>query len=171
MNASWRAARLTTCGAAILLIGFAAALVPSPAFGQQQKTPSQRPSESVGAMRRAAEQGNMEAQTILASIYAQGRGVPQDDSEAARWYRKAADQGYLGAQVLLGTLYQEGHGVPQDYVQAHMWMNLAASRASADDQQEYSSMRDYVAGKMTAQQIAEAQRLAREWKSKNDGQH
>ncbi len=51
-----------------------------------------------------------------------------------------------------------GHGVPQDYVQAHMWYSLAAERSSPGE--------DRVEAKMSPEQIAEAQRLAREWKPK-----
>jgi TPR repeat protein len=61
-------------------------------------------------------------------------------------------------------MYANGQGVPQDFVQAHVWLNLAASRVSGDDQREFAQIRDKVAGKMTAAQVAEAQRLAREWK-------
>jgi hypothetical protein len=48
----------------------------------------------------------------------------------------------------------------------HMWINLAASRARGDDQGKFARVRDMLAEKMTPQQIAEAQRLAREWKPK-----
>ncbi|MCP4274797.1 MAG: hypothetical protein GY779_00375 [Gammaproteobacteria bacterium] len=50
--------------------------------------------------------------------------------------------------------------MPQDYVQAHKWFNLAAVSGDADA----VSNRDDVAAKMTAAQIAKAQKLAREWK-------
>ena len=73
------------------------------------------------------------------------------------------------AQFNLGTMYYEGKGVPQDYIQAHMWSNLAASRFSASraDGRDFSvKLRDIAASKMTPEQIAEAQRLAREWKPK-----
>jgi len=50
--------------------------------------------------------------------------------------------------------------VPQDYAQAHKWFNLAAASGDADA----VSNRDRVAAKMTPAQIAEAQRLASEWK-------
>ena len=59
-------------------------------------------------------------------------------------------------------MYAEGQGVPQDYVPAHMWFNLAA-RQGYEDATRY---RGWVAGKMTPEQIAEAQQLAREWKPK-----
>ena len=71
------------------------------------------------------------------------------------------------AQNNLGTIYQGGRGVPQDYVQAHMWYNLAASRSSASDKDGRDMVvknRDTVAAKMTPAQLAEAQKLAREWK-------
>jgi TPR repeat protein len=86
--------------------------------------------------------------------------VPQDHQEAVRWYRLAADQGYADAQYNLGVMYYKGQGVPQDYGEAHMWLNLATSRASGADAKLYAEVRDTVAGKMTPQQIAEAQRLA-----------
>jgi hypothetical protein len=56
-------------------------------------------------------------------------------------------------------MYANGQGVPQDYVAAHMWLNLAAAQGNANA----SESRDIVANRMTPEQIAEAQRLAREW--------
>lgn len=82
--------------------------------------------------------------------------------EALFWYRKAAEQGNAGAQANLGLMYERGQGVPQDYAQAHMWLNLAASRAHT----AAATKRDEVAAQMTPAQIAEAQKLAREWKPK-----
>ena len=59
-----------------------------------------------------------------------------------------------------------GDGVPQDYVQAHKWVNLAASRTTTRKAEDYRVARDKLAEKMTASQVAEAQRLAREWRPK-----
>ena len=70
----------------------------------------------------------------------------------------------MKAQFLLGTMYFAGTGVPQDYLEAHRWANLAASRKSGDS--GYRTLRDLIANAMTPEQIAEAQRLAREWKPK-----
>jgi TPR repeat protein len=114
--------------------------------------------------RKAADQGHAGAQNNLGYMYCQGQGVPQDYAEAARWFRKAADQGDAEAQYNLGIMYDQGQGVPQDYVQAHMWLNLAAAHSNGADQQQYSQPRELVANKMTQAQVAEAQRLAREWK-------
>ena len=109
--------------------------------------------------RKAADQGYADAQTRLGTMYNYGQGVTQDYGQAAAWYRKAAEQGNPQAQAYLGLLYDKGQGVPQDYVQAHMWLNLAAVGGAA-------KIRDRVAEKMTPEQIAEAQRLAREWRPK-----
>jgi TPR repeat protein len=122
--------------------------------------------EAARWFRKAAGQGNASAQYNLGVMY-YGRGVPQNYAEAARWYRKAADQGNASAQYNLGVMYYYGRGVPLDYVQAHMWLNLAASRASGDDLKTYADERDRAAKQMSHEQIAEAQRRAREWKPKS----
>jgi TPR repeat protein len=57
-------------------------------------------------------------------------------------------------------MYFQGQGVPQDYIIAHQWANLAAARGA----ENAVELRDGIAAKMTPAQIAEAQRLAREWK-------
>ncbi len=112
--------------------------------------------------RKAALQGNASAQYNMGVMYREGQVVPQDYGETVRWYRKAADQGYALAQSNLGTMYHFGTGVTRDYVQAHMWYSLAAARG----EKEASKWRDLLAKKMILAQIAEAQRLAREWKPK-----
>ena len=115
--------------------------------------------------RKAADQGDALAQFSLGLVYDNGQGVPQDFAQAVVWYRKAADQGEARAQINLGVMYEKGQGVPQDYAQAHMWRNIAASqRENAEDRDLAAKNRDLVAAKMTPDQIAEAQRLAREWK-------
>jgi TPR repeat protein len=57
-------------------------------------------------------------------------------------------------------MYDKGNGVPQNYVQAYMWYSLAGASGSAKG----PNNRDLIAPKMTRVQIADAQRLAREWK-------
>ncbi|MCP4009137.1 MAG: sel1 repeat family protein, partial [Proteobacteria bacterium] len=79
---------------------------------------------------------------------------------AAREFRRLAQQGDADAQFMLGYAYALGEGVLQDYVQAHMWFNLAAAAGKS----EARGSRSGVERKMTPLQIAEAQRLAREWR-------
>jgi TPR repeat protein len=98
-------------------------------------------------------------------MYDGGRGVPQDYSAALSWYRKAAEQGNAAAENNLGPLYAYGRGVPQDYVQAYMWFQLAASHFPEKENRERAiKNRDIIAAEMTPAQIADAQKLAREWK-------
>ena len=78
-----------------------------------------------------------------------------------KWYRKAADQGDAAAQYNLGVMYKNGRGVLEDYVQAHAWLNLAA----AQGHEKAPKGKDLLRGKMTREQVAEAQKLAAElWK-------
>jgi len=123
-------------------------------------------SDNIAEWIRKAEQGDVDSQFHVGVMYDNGQGVPQDYQEAIRWYLAAAEQGDAGAQNSLGVRYQRGQGVPQDYIQAHMWYNLAASNLTGEDREMPVKNRDLIAEKMTAEQIAEAQRLAREWKPK-----
>ena len=87
--------------------------------------------------------------------------------EALIWYRRAAEQGDFDLQIALGMAYEGGIGVPQDYIEAHKWYNLAAPRSKyADLRTDTIKRRDALALKMTRAQLAEAQKLAREWKPK-----
>ena len=114
--------------------------------------------------RKAADQGNANAQTALAWLYKRGGGVPKDDALAMSWWRKAAAQGNGDAQSAIGMLYYHGDGVPRDDIQAYMWLNLAASQQNFSVDSVAKIFRDNLSVRMTTAQIAEAQRLAREWK-------
>ena len=127
-------------------------------FGEGRGVP-QDYVEAIKWYRLAAEHGDAGAQLRLGSMYANGQGVPQDYAEAARWYSEAAEQGNALAQVNLGGMYAHGQGVKADKVLAHMWYNLA----SAAGQSDASKYRNTVAESMKPEEIAEAQRLAREW--------
>ncbi len=117
--------------------------------------------------RKAADQGYADAQFNLGFMYDNGQGVPQDYVKALQWWRKAAEQGYAKAQSKLGFMYDNGQGVSQDYVQAHMWYNLVASRLPPGmDRDRAVKNRNILAQRMTPAQIAEAQKLAREWRPK-----
>jgi uncharacterized protein len=101
-------------------------------------------------------------------MFASGKGVQQDDVEAAKWYRKAADQGYADADYNIGFMYATGQGVPQDYVQAYQWFETAAARYARSETESRAravKYRDLIAKRMTPAQIAEAEKLERDWKS------
>ena len=83
-----------------------------------------------------------------------------DFATAMRLMRPLADQGNITAQTVVGLMYYFNYG--GDYVSAHMWFNLAAARGNAFAEMFLKDTAD----KMTPAQIAEAQKLAREWKPK-----
>ena len=63
-------------------------------------------------------------------------------------------------------MYRKGLGLPQDHIQAHMWYSLAVANSELDQERKlWAKNLDATAQKMTAEEIAEAQRLAREWKA------
>ena len=75
----------------------------------------------------------------------------------------AAQGGAPDALFQLGLLYCSGREVALDFVDAHKWFNLAALRGN----EEAKRYRQELAREMTKAQIAQAQRQAREWLSKN----
>ena len=113
---------------------------------------------------KAAEQGDDKAQFYLGSMYHDGKGVTQDYAEALKWYRRAAAQGDDTAQNNLGLMYDKGEGTPQDYSEAYKWYNLAAAQGD----RTAIANRDLIVRHMTPDQIAEAQRLAREFKPRKE---
>ena len=116
---------------------------------------------------KAANKGDAKAQNNLGAMYDKGQGVPQDYNQAASWYRRAADQGDAEAQYNLGLMYYYGHAAPKDYVEALKWITIAAAYSTEKETRDHIARnRDIVANKMTPAQIAEAQKLAREWKKK-----
>ena len=124
-----------------------------------------RPDDVAAAVRELkplAEQGNAEAQFKLGSLYYQGWGVSQDYREAVKWLRKAAEQDHIFSQTTLGTVYADGVGgvVEKDYPQALMWFIFAAAKGDM----EAMEFRDTLANRMMPSQIAEAQKLARDFK-------
>jgi TPR repeat protein len=151
--------------AAIILLRLAAP-VAAGAFDTADATDAYRKGDYVTAFRLTrplANQGRASAQHNLGLMYQLGRGVPQDYAEAMKWYRLAADQGHAGAQFNLGVMYGRGHGVPKDAVSAYIWFNLAAAQGG----QGAVVNRDLAARRMTREELAEAQKRAREWKPKS----
>ena len=119
--------------------------------------------------RKAAEQGAVIAEFSLGLMYYDGLGVKQDYIEALKWYRKAADRGNAQALYNLGVMYFNGQGVQKNHVQAYMLLDVAAAHYPPSDRKDRDDAvkaRDLVASEMNPAQIAEARKLAREWKPK-----
>ena len=112
-----------------------------------------------------AEAGDVDAQNNLGEMYETGR----DFAKAIEWYRKSAEQGDADGQAEMGLMYALGAGVPQDNVKAYMFYNLVAAKGF----ENIKARRNEIEEKMTQEQIAEGEKLTREWlarKSKEKGQ-
>lgn len=83
---------------------------------------------------QAAEQGSVDAQLLLGTMYLDGLGVPQDIAQAEMWLRRAAEQGHPVAQHYLGGMYLLGYGVARDAIEAEKWYRLAAEQGLAESQ-------------------------------------
>ena len=108
--------------------------------------------------RVAAEKGHAHAQSMLAEMYGAGEGVAQNHETAAVWFHRATAQGYELAQTALSFMYTEGRGVEQDFVQALKWIDLAG----AQNAMITAMFRNYLTFRMSDDEIAEGERLARE---------
>ena len=111
-------------------------------------------SDALDWVRAQAEAGIRPAQTALAVWLLEQETNPE---AAAPFFEAAAQRGDVEAQYRLGMLLTRGEGVEQDYVAGHAWLNIAA----AGGHSEAVRMRGVVSDLMTAEQVAEAQTVAR----------
>jgi TPR repeat protein len=111
---------------------------------------------------KAAEQGNANAQYNLGLMHSIGKGTPKDDKQAIYWYTKAAEQGHDGGQLNLGVKHDYGKGTLKDSILAYAWYNISASQGN----EQATKNRDLIEKEMTPNQIAEAQKLSREYYAK-----
>ena len=119
-----------------------------------------------------AERGDRQAQYQLGILYYRGDGVVQDYGQAAKWFRRAAERGDADAQFNLGLLYAEGKGMPKNLVRARMWFALAALAYESGRDQDWAianwtlaaRKRDWTTSRLSAAEVAKADRMARLWK-------
>ncbi len=105
-----------------------------------------------------AEKGEGQAQIFMG----QREAMRDRYVESANWYRGAAEKGNPVAQALLATLYLQGRGVARDPVQAYAWYDMAAEQGHTNAQRA----RDATARQMSDPDIAKAQELAADWRSR-----
>jgi TPR repeat protein len=87
--------------------------------------------DQLAECRKAAEQGNVDAQCNLGVMYAEGISIAKNEAQAVVWYRKAAEQGDATAQYHLAHAYEQGKGVAKNVEQAVVWFRKAAERGFA----------------------------------------
>ena len=145
------------------------------------------PALSAQFFTRAAELGDAEAQDRLGDLYKAGsQQTLKDFDMAARYFAQSAQQANEYGMMSLGLAFIRGQGVEQNKVQAYFWLslsNLGSGSVSTgiglaqlqvlqrtpgyesygDEMLDHRTVRDELAQTMTPQEIAEGQRLAREW--------
>jgi len=99
--------------------------------------------QQLSDIRRAAEQGDVSAQSNLAACYYHGQGINQDYMQAVYWYNMAAEQGDVRSQRNLGYCYLNGQGVIRDYSQAVNWYRKAAEQGDVSSQNTLGSFYYY----------------------------
>ena len=70
---------------------------------------------------KSAEQGDVKAQSAVAMMFANGKGVNQDYAEAGKWWVKAAEGGDLVAARHAWNLYRNGEGAARNPTIANQW--------------------------------------------------
>ena len=77
---------------------------------------------------------------MVARLYLEGLGVPQDCAVAAKWLQPVAERGDRWAQYQLAVLYQNGRGVAKDPTQAIAWATRAAEQGYPEAQNLVGSL-------------------------------
>jgi len=114
---------------------------------------------------KAARQGHLLAKRSMGLLQEKGLGLSQNYERAAYWYRKAAEEGDVFSQNELGGLYAQGLGVQRSLVLAYRWSFLAWSRTDNPEiRQETRERLDWLAGQMTAEELADAEWRVRQWR-------
>ena len=113
----------------------------------------------------SAEEGDALAQVLVAGSYFMMG--PTRYPEAVVWYQRSAEQGHPEGQLGLAQMYAYGFGTDQKFVHAYMWSSLAERGLRPSRRYRAKEVRKDVVQWMTPDQIAEAQRMVREWLEKH----
>jgi hypothetical protein len=87
------------------------------------------PDQVVKWIQKAAELGDPNSQSALATMYYKGEGLPMDKSQAIQWCRKAANQGDPFCRTMMGLMYMNGEAVALDKVEALKWLILSGNQS------------------------------------------
>jgi TPR repeat protein len=108
----------------------------------------------------AAKSGTSMAKRNLAEAYLSGVLIPKNCTNAVSIYKELASDGSATAQHNLGGLYLNGDCVTKDYVLGYMWRSLSSAQTGEDFDRKL--LASYESKLMSSDQVATAQRLARE---------
>jgi TPR repeat protein len=115
----------------------------------------------------AAEQDHTEAIWHLAKILGRGIGVEQNDEEALVWFRRGAELGNGDCMWGLGRSYLKGVAVEVDSVMAYaLWTACLDGIKFPQQKKAIESELDELGKALTAEQLARAEPIIKEWKEK-----
>ena len=112
----------------------------------------------------AADKGSEKAQTILAMAYLDGKLVSRSCDKGTRLLKYLASIGNLTAQHNLGGLYLQGNCLPINYLNAYMWRSLHAAATGSESNRSFLKL---IEQRMSTNQVAEAQKLAKDCQARN----
>jgi hypothetical protein len=114
--------------------------------------------------RRAAAQGEAEAQYALGRLHYEGFLIPRDGGEMRAALEAAARQGHARARLTLGVVHEYGcEDIAADLVEALKWYALAGRSGGAEVAARLAALEPRVRAKMTGEEIATALALAAAW--------
>jgi TPR repeat protein len=99
---------------------------------------------ALGWYKKAAEKGDVSAQTKFGRMLLNGEGGTKRAEEAYLWLSKAADKDNPEAQTLIGYMNVTGDGTPSNTAEAFIWFKKAADHNNATAQ--YNLGRMYAEG-------------------------
>lgn len=109
---------------------------------------------------KAAKAGHTGARNMAAVLLRSGNGIDKDAAKAADYFEKGAAAGNPVALFSLAEMLEKGEGRAADPVSAHLYYNLANERSHPAAR----AALDRLGATLTAEQIAQAQTRARNWK-------
>ena len=118
-------------------------------------------------LHKAADAGDAMARYNLATLYAKGGEISQDNARAADLYRLAAESGHFPSQARLGHLYANGIGVVKDRVSAFAWLSLAAGHGVGT---ALNALEELIA-QMSAEEKSAGQAMAQRWRGRSGPGH
>ncbi|MBR6001224.1 MAG: sel1 repeat family protein [Oxalobacter sp.] len=105
----------------------------------------------LGELEQRAQQGDAKCQFQLGYLYANGKGVRQDDKEAVHWYRLSAKNGDPNGLIAMAEAFDLGRGVTQNAVAAYV-----LAKAAVAIKPEAAVVANQMKAKLTADAIAKA---------------
>lgn len=112
-------------------------------------------------LRKAAEQGYLNAMNNLAFLYQNGMGVKKDLPQAFKWFNEAAQRGDAMAQANLGLMYEDGSVGPSDLVQAYKWFTLSAEQGNVVGMHSFDDYNEH--HRLTSEQLVKARQMVAEF--------